>query len=93
MQDERRPVKKHVCQGKVYVSESKMKPPPKKSLLNNCLYYSFHTLHTLSLLCFFKKLDDGHSPHLKQTWSVNFSRAVFSHLDFLNFEDGADRLP
>jgi len=47
------------------------------------------------LLCF-KKLGDGHnghSPPLKQIWSVNFSPAVFSHSDFCNFEDGADWLP
>jgi hypothetical protein len=32
-------------------------------------------------------------PPLKQIWSINFSPAVFSHSDFFNFEDGADRLP
>jgi len=93
MQDERQPLKKHVCQGQVYVSKSKMTfLPPEKSLLKNFLYYWFHTLHTQSLLCFFKELDDGHSPPLKQICSVNFSPAVSSHLYFLNFEGGANRL-
>jgi hypothetical protein len=37
--------------------------------------------------CFFKKLDHGQSP------PPNCSHALFSLLDFLTFEDGANMLP
>jgi len=41
--------------------------------------------------CSFKKLDDEQSPP-KKIVSLNFSHAVFSLLNFLMYDDGADRL-
>jgi hypothetical protein len=40
---------------------------------------------------FFKKLGEG-KVQKKKAVSVNFSRALFSPLDFLTLEDGTDRL-
>jgi hypothetical protein len=43
------------------------------------------------MLCCFRKLGDGQNPK-KRDVSVNFSHAMFSHLDFLNLEDGTNKL-
>ena len=43
------------------------------------------------MLCIFKKVASGQSPKMKIV-SVNFSCTLFSVLDFLIFEDGADKL-
>lgn len=46
MQDKRQPLKKHVCQGKVYVSKSKMTPPQEKSAKNFFVVLISYTSYT-----------------------------------------------